>query len=78
MPKDLHQYLVTIPYKEPVYEVHRGRPRESPYMARIEVEAESKEEAIERALNQFSLEASLSNVGWSRVPNYKDIKVELL
>jgi len=72
------KYRVTIPYREPVYELYRGRPRKRPYLAKYEVDAENKEKAVERALNWFRFEASQSNVGWARFPNYKDIKVELL
>ncbi len=71
-------YRVTIPYREPTYEMHRGRPRKNPYLAQYEVSAETKEAAIESALELFEKDARDSRVGWVRFPIHEDITVEPL
>ncbi len=78
MDKDLRQYLITIPYRESVYEVHRGRPRKRPYLASFKVTAKTKEVSIQRALELFKGTAWNSSVGWRRFPIHKDITVEEL
>ncbi len=71
-------YRVIVPYREPVYEVHRGRRRKKPYLATYEIEASTREEAVAIAIHRTEGRSSDSNVGWSRVPIPKGIKVELL
>jgi len=73
-----HKYRVMIPYREPTYEVRRGRPRKKPYLAWYMVTAKNKAEAIDNALMLFEKDASNSNVHWVRVPIRKRIKAEPL
>lgn len=72
------RYKVTIPYKEPTYERHTGRPRSSPYYARYEVMTDSEEEAIQTAIELFEKDRMKSGVRWARVPELENIKVELV
>ncbi len=78
MPKSQSKYRVIVPYREPVYEVHRGRPLKKPYLAAFEIQASTKEEAIAIAISRVKSGHIDSNVGWIRVPILKGIKVELL
>lgn len=78
MPKSQRKYSVIVPYREPVYEVHRGRRRKKPYLATYEIEASTCEQAIAIAISRVKSGHLDSNVGWKRVPILKGIKVELL
>jgi hypothetical protein len=89
MTEKLNSYKVIIPYREPTYEVRTGSPSNNPYYSTpfhvnpyystpFHVVAQNKEEAIKNALELFVKYASLSNVGWRRVPEHDDIIVELL
>ncbi len=78
MTKSKHLYKVTIPYREPVYELHRGSPLKQPYLATYEVEAEDKKEAVDKALSSFRSEALASGVAWHREPDYENIVVDCL
>ncbi len=74
----LHQYRVVIPYREPTFELHTGKRPEKPYRAPYVVVANSKEEALQRALELFEHEALHSHVGWVREPEKTGYEVELI
>jgi len=69
-------FKVTIPYREPTYELHTGRPRSLPYYARYNVTADSEEEAILKALSLLEKGWIQSGVGWVRAPERQAIQVE--
>ena len=69
-------FKVTIPYKEPTYEAHTGRPRSLPYYARYNVTADSKEEAILKAISLLEKGWIQSGVGWVRVAERQAIQVK--
>lgn len=72
------KYRVVIPYREPTYEVHTGKPRKRPYRAPYEVMASTTEKAIINALELFERDAKHALVGWVRIPDYNRIEVTLL
>ena len=59
-------YAVIIPYREPTFELRLASPPNAPYTARYEVEASTKEEAVELAIRRFEQRARDSSVGWVR------------
>jgi hypothetical protein len=69
-------YAVIIPYREPTYELRRGAPLKSPYTARYEVEASTRAEAIELAIDRFKQTARDSSVGWVKEIEHAAIRVE--
>ena len=64
-------YQVTIPYTEPDY---AGADRR--FYANIEVDADSEDEAVRKAVQEFDQLASLSSVHWQRQIIQPEIKVE--
>ena len=74
----MSRYKVIIPYREPTYELHSGRPRKDPFIAPYEVTAITKEAAIRSALSLFEKDAHNSHVGWRRNPEYEKIQVTRL
>ena len=78
MSEGQRRYRVVIPYREPTYEVHTGKPRKHPYNAPYVVTAGTAEEATNKALELFKSDARNSHVGWQRVPEFEGIKVTLI
>ena len=74
----MSRYKVIIPYREPTYELHSGKPRKNPYIAPYVVAAVTREGAIRSALELFKRDAHYSHVGWRRNPEYDNIKVTLI
>jgi hypothetical protein len=72
-----HSYRVTIPYREPVFDKHRGLP-ERIYNVDYEVVAENGEEATLKAFEEFFSDSSNSEVGWDRIPDKSKVTIELL
>jgi hypothetical protein len=72
------RYRVIIPYREPTYELYSGSSREKPYRASYIVTANSKEEALQKALDLFNRDARHSHVGWQREPDHEKCEVELI
>ncbi len=64
-------YQVTIPYTEPEYAGADKR-----FYANIEIDANSEDEAVRRAVGEFSQLAALSNIHWQRNIIRGEIKVE--
>jgi len=68
-------YSVSIPHREPTYELHSKADREEPYVTQFEVVAESPEEAVEFAKERFEQLAEESLVRWTRVIDKQGITV---
>ena len=64
-------YQVTIPYTEPDYAGADKR-----FFANIEVDADSQDEALRKAVEEFNQLAALSSVRWQRRIISSEIKVE--
>jgi hypothetical protein len=60
-------FNVRIRYREPGYELRRGREKSSPYAASYKISAVNEEAAIILAMEEFHELAKLSSVGWERV-----------
>lgn len=68
-------YIVSIPHREPTYELHSKADREEPYVTQFEVVAENPEEAEEFAKERFEQLAEESLVRWHRVIDKQGITV---
>ena len=69
-------YVVTIPYREPSYELRHGGPPKKPYSATYEVQAASPEEAIDVAVQRFEQKALDSGASGQREIQREGIRVE--
>lgn len=78
MSDNLHRYKVIIPYREPTYEIHRGKRPDEPYSAEYFITASSPEEAEKEAITQFHKEAENTSVSLMREPDYSGIKIEMV
>ena len=70
-------FRVTIPYREPLFDQHKGRP-ERTYSVDYDVVAENGEEATLKAFDEFFSDSSNSDVGWDRIPDRAKVTVEEL
>ena len=73
--KNRTSYIVSIPHREPTYELHSKADREEPYVTQFEEVAESPEEAVEFAIERFEQLAEESLVRWKRVIDKQGITV---
>ena len=62
------RWRVRIPYVEPTFAARQARPPAEPFVAEVEVEADSDLDAVERGLEKFEGDARDSGVGWIREP----------
>ena len=70
-----HSCRVTIPYREPVFDKHRGS-AERTYSIDYEVVAENVEAATLKAFDEFFSDSANAEVGWDRIPDRTEVTVE--
>ena len=70
-------YRVTIPYREPSFDKHRGS-AERTYTVDYEVVADNVEAATLKAFDEFFADSANSEVGWDRIPDRTKVTVEEL
>ncbi len=64
-PSATDRYSVEIVYREPTYELRRGK-KSRPYRYTFEVVASSEDSALRQAVTEFHETAQHSSVGWIR------------
>ena len=69
-------YVVTIPYREPSYELRHGGPPKNPYRATYTVQAANPDEAIDMAVRRFEQKALDSGAPGQREIQREGIRVE--
>ena len=69
-------YTVTIPYREPTYELRRGGAPPELYTTRYTVKASGPVEAVSKAVAEFNINAANSGVAWIREIEPDGIRVE--
>ena len=68
-------YVVSIPHREPTYDLRRGESRKEPFLTSFEVVAESQDEAVQSAIELFEQLAHDSQARWARVIDHQGITV---
>lgn len=73
-----HTYVVLIPYREPTFALRRGDVPADLYVTRYTVRAVDHDDAVSKALAEFSHNSAHSGVAWVREIAPDGIRVERL
>ena len=73
---ETHTYCVSIPYREPTYEVRRVDVPAELYTTRYTIRARDPDDAVSQAVAEFNSNAANSSVAWVREIQPDGIRVE--